>query len=283
MSTRRHGASPSLRQAAYREAVNAARRRFGARYHRDAGSGARRLARAGADQEQGAASGSRPHRQRPVRQGAQGPGADFRVHRSAEAASLQRRHPCRRYLGRDRRAAACRRRPACSASFRNRSSTAPISIAARRCRSCSASPGRASRCTRARISAIRRRTAASACRGEFAARLYKFTRLGARVIVARGELKPVDFADPHLFVHKDMQAAALPPPRRPPWRLPCGIGRGADRANHRQQQSQRCQPADAAMPAKPADLGLRGSSPNVAASFVLASDDAKPGAGDAKA
>ena len=44
--------------------------------------------------------------------------------------------------------------------------------------------------------------------GEFAARLYKFTKVGARVIVARGELKPVDFADPHLFVHKDMQAAA---------------------------------------------------------------------------
>ena len=47
--------------------------------------------------------------------------------------------------------------------------------------------------------------------GEFAARLYKFTKVGARVIVARGELKPVDFADPHLFVHRDMQAAAAAP------------------------------------------------------------------------
>jgi hypothetical protein len=39
--------------------------------------------------------------------------------------------------------------------------------------------------------------------GEFARRLYGFTRLGARVIVANGELKPSEFSDPHLFAHKD--------------------------------------------------------------------------------
>jgi len=44
--------------------------------------------------------------------------------------------------------------------------------------------------------------------GDFATRLYKLTKLGARVIVADGELKPEVFADPHLFVHK----AAPPPP-----------------------------------------------------------------------
>src|ERR1700758_572059 len=38
---------------------------------------------------------------------------------------------------------------------------------------------------------------------DFAMRLYKLTRIGARVIVARGELKPAEFSDPHLFVHKD--------------------------------------------------------------------------------
>ena len=37
---------------------------------------------------------------------------------------------------------------------------------------------------------------------DFAMRLYQLTKLGARVIVADGELKPSVFADPHLFVHK---------------------------------------------------------------------------------
>jgi len=42
---------------------------------------------------------------------------------------------------------------------------------------------------------------------DFAVRLYALARLGARVIVARPELRPVPIADPHLFVHK-----AAPPP-----------------------------------------------------------------------
>jgi hypothetical protein len=48
---------------------------------------------------------------------------------------------------------------------------------------------------------------------DFAVRLYSLTRLGARVIVSNGELKPAEFADPHLFVHKDKapdQVAAAP-------------------------------------------------------------------------
>ena len=48
---------------------------------------------------------------------------------------------------------------------------------------------------------------------DFAVRLYSLTRLGVRVIIANPELKPVDFADPHLFVHKDKppeQIAAAP-------------------------------------------------------------------------
>jgi hypothetical protein len=43
---------------------------------------------------------------------------------------------------------------------------------------------------------------------DFATRLYGVTRLGARVIIARPELRPEEFADPHLFVHKDKPAAA---------------------------------------------------------------------------
>lgn len=46
---------------------------------------------------------------------------------------------------------------------------------------------------------------------DFAMRLYQFTKLGARVIVADGELKPSAFADPHLFVHKIVPSAAPAP------------------------------------------------------------------------
>jgi hypothetical protein len=102
--------------------------------------------------------------------------------------------------------------------------------------------------------------------GEFAARLYKFTRIGARVIVTRGELKPTDFADPHLFMHKDIQAAASAPSL-----LASGAVKTAQTIDNSKASD-----ASAAMPAKPAELGLRGSSANVTASFVLASDDAKP-------
>ncbi len=38
---------------------------------------------------------------------------------------------------------------------------------------------------------------------DFATRLWALTRLGARVIIARPELRPEDFSDPRLFVHKD--------------------------------------------------------------------------------
>jgi hypothetical protein len=46
---------------------------------------------------------------------------------------------------------------------------------------------------------------------DFADRLYELTRLGVPVVIARPELKPAEFADPHLFVHK-----ALPPPAPAP-------------------------------------------------------------------
>jgi len=43
---------------------------------------------------------------------------------------------------------------------------------------------------------------------EFAMKLFSVTKVGVRVIVARAELKPVAFADAHLFVHKAMPAPA---------------------------------------------------------------------------
>ena len=45
---------------------------------------------------------------------------------------------------------------------------------------------------------------------DFARKLYQFTRIGARVIVANEELKPTVFADPHLFVHKVPTPPAAP-------------------------------------------------------------------------
>src|SRR5579863_6465027 len=43
---------------------------------------------------------------------------------------------------------------------------------------------------------------------DFAVRLYHLTKLGVPVIIARSELEPAAFADPHLFVHK------APPPQQ---------------------------------------------------------------------
>ena len=42
---------------------------------------------------------------------------------------------------------------------------------------------------------------------EFATRLWALTRLGASVIIARPELTPQEFADPHLFMHKEKPTA----------------------------------------------------------------------------
>jgi hypothetical protein len=47
---------------------------------------------------------------------------------------------------------------------------------------------------------------------EFAARLWVLTKMGERVIIARNELKPVPFADPHLFIHKEPATAAAADP-----------------------------------------------------------------------
>lgn len=45
---------------------------------------------------------------------------------------------------------------------------------------------------------------------DFAVRLYHLTKLGVPVFIANKELKPVDFADPHLFVHRDKPLEPAP-------------------------------------------------------------------------
>ena len=51
---------------------------------------------------------------------------------------------------------------------------------------------------------------------DFAARLYRVTKIGVRVVISRPELKPADFADAHLFVHKETPPEAAPAPAAPP-------------------------------------------------------------------
>lgn len=46
---------------------------------------------------------------------------------------------------------------------------------------------------------------------DFAARLWQLPTMGMRVIIAQSELRPVEFTDPHLFVHKDKQITAVLP------------------------------------------------------------------------
>ena len=46
---------------------------------------------------------------------------------------------------------------------------------------------------------------------DFAIKLFNVTKMGVRVIVSKAELKPVPFADPHLFVHKAPAPAAAAP------------------------------------------------------------------------
>jgi hypothetical protein len=43
---------------------------------------------------------------------------------------------------------------------------------------------------------------------DFASRLWQLRSLGARVIIARPQLRPVEIADAHLFVHKELAAPA---------------------------------------------------------------------------
>ena len=89
---------------------------------------------------------------------------------------------------------------------------------------------------------------------DFAVRLYHLTRLGVPVFVAEKELKPVDFADPHLFVHRDRppeQIAAAPAAAADPVGAAPTVGSAAAPTA----------PSSAPMPAvQTMTIGLRGSS-----------------------
>jgi hypothetical protein len=106
---------------------------------------------------------------------------------------------------------------------------------------------------------------------DFAVRLYGLTKLGARVIVANGELKPAEFADPHLFVHK-------PKPAPPAAAAPAAPGAAeALRTAQTVDDSKTTDAAttDAAVTAPPAELGLRVGQASAAA--ASGPDATKPG------
>ena len=86
---------------------------------------------------------------------------------------------------------------------------------------------------------------------EFAIQLYGLTRIGARVIVADRELKPVEFADPHLFVHKDKPPEPLPAPAAP------DVANAAPAADAGKALDPA--PSDPSATPPPAALGLRAS------------------------
>jgi lipoprotein-anchoring transpeptidase ErfK/SrfK len=89
---------------------------------------------------------------------------------------------------------------------------------------------------------------------DFAVRLYNLTKLGARVIVTDAELKPVEFADPHLFVHKNKPADPV---------AAAASSRTTQTADG--SKTDDAASADAAVAAKPAELGLRVSEAGVSA------------------
>ncbi len=101
---------------------------------------------------------------------------------------------------------------------------------------------------------------------DFAVELYRLTKLGVPVIIAQSELKPVEFADPHLFVHR-----ANPPQQieAPPAASATEVPAAATVSG--------ASPASSGTP-DPAALGLRASTDSGAAAPVAVADGAKPDA-----
>ena len=99
---------------------------------------------------------------------------------------------------------------------------------------------------------------------EFAMKLFNVTKVGVRVIIARNELKPVPFADAHLFVHKAMPAPA-----------PAAAAPAAPEATRTAQAGDDNKKTDAvALPKSETPAAAAPAAPEPAKA-VLVSDDAK--------
>ena len=103
---------------------------------------------------------------------------------------------------------------------------------------------------------------------DFAVRLYHLTKLGVSVVIARPELKPVEFADAHLFVHRNKapeQIAAAPASSNSVQTAQAFDG----------DKTLDAAPSAAAAAASPAALGLRVSTDSNAAAPDAVADAAK--------
>jgi len=93
---------------------------------------------------------------------------------------------------------------------------------------------------------------------DFAVRLFSLTRLGVPVVIAGAELKPVEFADPHLFVHKDRPppppAVAVTPPADTA--MPTAQSASATPAGDGSKTADAAA-TDPSIPVKPDQIGLR--------------------------
>lgn len=113
---------------------------------------------------------------------------------------------------------------------------------------------------------------------DFATKLWVLTKLGARVIIARPELRPADFTDPHLFAHKESPPPTVPTTAAPQVEKPiktaqtvddgkaidvAGIkpDEGAGHAQHAAKDASNAAPGDLAPITKPngvaSDIVLR--------------------------
>lgn len=65
---------------------------------------------------------------------------------------------------------------------------------------------------------------------DFAARLWQLPTMGMRVIIAQSELRPAEFTDPHLFVHKDKLLTSAAAQAKPIETAQTGTGTKTDAA-----------------------------------------------------
>ena len=110
--------------------------------------------------------------------------------------------------------------------------------------------------------------------GEFARRLYALTKIGARVIVANEELRPTEFSDPHLFVHK----VPAPPPAAAPAVAAESAPASSDSKPATLTAAPKPEVSAAAQSAKPVSQSTAAEPPKMAP----AAEDAKPAETPAK-
>jgi lipoprotein-anchoring transpeptidase ErfK/SrfK len=99
---------------------------------------------------------------------------------------------------------------------------------------------------------------------DFATRLWVLTRLGARVIIARPELRPTEFADPHLFVHREI-SPSVPTVSQPPAEKPVKTAQslGEDKTSDAAPASAE-EPKETARPASETSAAANNKAENVA-------------------